>query len=203
MFEDARSLDIMKEVINIGLGDAADALSSLVNTQIIIKVPDVHIMDISQVMPYIKKEVLSLGVYIAQDFKGQISGKTILCYTHECSVSLLNTIYGDKLKTTTITETGMSTLNEIGNIIMVSYISAISNFIDDRVMFDLPEVTVEISEKYFENLLKDLKSFEKAIVVKNMMRIKGTDVEGYLFVMLSFKDFYRVLEKLEQRVLQG
>lgn len=194
------SLDIMKEVVNVGLGEAADALSSLVDSRVIIKVPDMHIMDIDQVLPYIQKEMASLGVYISQDFKGGISGKTILCYSRECGISLLNTIYGDILQVSTITESGISTLNEIGNIIMVSYMSAISNFIDDRIRFELPEVTQEISETYFENLLADLETFDKSIVVKNMMSIKEKNVEGYLFVMLSFKDFNTVVETLKNRL---
>ncbi|SMC71202.1 Chemotaxis protein CheY-P-specific phosphatase CheC [Desulfocicer vacuolatum DSM 3385] len=194
-------LDIMKEVINVGLGEAADALSNLVNTRVMIKVPDMHIMDIDEVRPYIRKEMTSLGVYISQDFKGGIKGKTILCYSRECGVSLLNTIYGDTLQVSTITESGISTLNEIGNIIMVSYMSAVSNFIDDKIRFELPEVTQEISETYFENLLTELKPFDKAIVVKNRMYIKEENLEGYLFVMLSFKDFTTVVETLQTRMM--
>jgi chemotaxis protein CheC len=200
MAKESRSLDIMKEIVNTGLGEAADALSRLVDSRVIIKVPDVHIMDIDQVMPYIKKEVTALGVYIAQDFKGAVSGRTILCYTQKCSISLLNAIYGDKMNVTTINETGISTLNEVGNIIMVSYISAISNFIDDRIHFDLPETTLEISEKYFENLLDELKEFDKAIVVKNLMQVKDADIEGYMFVLLSFRDFHKVVEILSNQL---
>jgi len=200
MNKEEQSLDTMKEIINIGMGESADALSGLVGTRVIINVPNVHIMDIVRVFPYIQEEMASIGVYIAQDFKGLISGKTILCYTHECCISLLKNIYGDSMQVTSITDTGISTLNEIGNIIMVSYISAISNFIEGRVRFDLPEVTVEISEKYFENLICDLKTFGKAIVVKNTMSIKEKDIEGYLFVLLSFKDFRRVVETLENKL---
>ena len=101
---------------------------------------------------------------------------------------------------TFISETEMSTLNEIGNIIMVSYISAISNFVEDRIRFSLPETTVEISETYFANLVNELEAFDKAIVVKNRMRIKKTNIEGYLFLLLSFDDFYAVAEILKNRL---
>ena len=136
-----------------------------------------------------------LGVYIAQDFQGIIKGRTILCYTKECSISLLNAMY-ENIQIEAISESGIATLNEIGNIIMVSYISAISNFINDKINFDLPETTVEISEKYFENLINELKSYEKAIVIKNIMKIKDKDIKGYMFVLLSFKDFETVVQKL-------
>ena len=200
MSEELRSLDIMKEIVNTGLGEAADSLSRLVDSRVTIMVPDVHIMDVDQVMHYIKEEIKDLGVYIAQDFKGSVSGRTILCYTQECSISLLNAIYGDKMHVTAINEIGISTLNEVGNIIMVSYISAISNFINDRISFDLPETTLEISEKYFENLIGELKEFDKAIVIKNLMQVKESNIEGYLFVLMSFKDFHLVVEILEHQL---
>ncbi|MBF0259099.1 MAG: chemotaxis protein CheC [Desulfamplus sp.] len=198
---DERSFDIIKEVINMGLGEAADALSQLVNARVIIKVPDVHIMDIKKAKTYIKNEVENLGIYIAQDFTGIIEGKTLLFYTQECGISLLNTIYGDKKKVQGITETGISTLNEIGNIIMVSYISAISNFIDGKIKFSIPNVSLEVSTLYFENLLNEMEELDKAIVVKNEMSIKSENIQGYLFVLLSFKNFLVVVKNLQKRVL--
>ncbi|MBF0468488.1 MAG: chemotaxis protein CheC [Desulfamplus sp.] len=198
---DPRSIDIIKEVINMGLGEAADALSQLVNNRVIIKVPDVHIMNIREAKSYIKDEVENLGIYIAQDFTGIIQGKTLLFYTQECGRSLLKTIYGDKKKVQTITETGMSTLNEIGNIIMVSYISAISNFIDGKIKFSIPNVSLEISTRYFENLLDEMEELDKVIVVKNEMRIKSENIQGYLFVLLSFENFMVVVENLQKRAL--
>lgn len=200
MYNDSQSLDIMKEIINLGLGEAADALSRLVNTKVIIKSPDLQIMDIDQVMPYIREESTILGVYIAQKFEGMISGKTILCYTHDCCVSLLKNMHADSMEEDVITETGISTLNEIGNIIMVSYVSAICNFIEGKVKFDLPEVTVEVSEQYFENLIYDLDTFDRAIVVKNTMNIKDKNINGHIFVLLSFKDFQRVVQTLENKL---
>jgi len=198
--QDETSVDIIRELINIGIGEAANALSQLVNTRVIIRVPDVHILNVGDIQEYIKKEIKTLGVYISQDFKGVFNGKTILVYTKECSISLLNAIYGNQMTTSSLTESAIATLNEIGNIIMVSYISEISNMINGRLSFALPEVTVEISEKYFRNLLTEIGELDKAIVVKNEMRIKDTDIQGYMFVMLSFSDFKKVVDTLQQNM---
>ncbi len=48
------NLDIVREIINIGIGEAADALSKLVNTRVIIKTPDICIMDAAEVHHYIE-----------------------------------------------------------------------------------------------------------------------------------------------------
>lgn len=129
-----RRLDIIREVINIGNGEAADALSKLIRTPIRIKLPDIRIMDMDEVLEYIRKEVSSIGVYISQNFKETVTGKTLLFYTKECSISLLNVIYGHTIKTSSLTESGIATLNEIGNIVMVSYMSQISDMIGARAI---------------------------------------------------------------------
>jgi len=202
MYNDNSITDIIREIINIGIGEAANSLSKLVNTRIIIRVPDIHIISTADIDKYILNEVKSLGVYMSQNFSGLIKGRTLLFYTEECSISLLNAIYGQTVKTTALTESGIATLNEIGNIIMGSCMSEISDMIEEKISFDLPEVTVEVSESYFKNLLKDLHNLDKAIIVKNEMRIKDTDIQGYLFVLLSFEDFRLVIDMLHGKFLK-
>jgi chemotaxis protein CheY-P-specific phosphatase CheC len=157
-------------------------------------------MDIKNVQAYVRNEVKSVGVYISQDFKDVVRGKTLLFYTKDCCISLLNAIYGETLRTSSLTESGIATLNEIGNVIMVSCMSEISNMIEGRIAFELPEVTIEISENYFQNLLADLDELDKAVIVKNGIRIKENDIEGYLFVLLSFENFNIVIEKLREKM---
>ncbi len=192
--------DILREVINIGIGEAANSLSQLLQKRVLLRVPDVHVMDISEVNVYLQKELSNLGVYIAQDFDGTIRGKTILCYTKECSLSLLNAICGQTMKITSLSETGIATLNEIGNIIMVSCMSEISNMIESEITYHLPEVTIEVSEMYFRNLVRELSKLEKAIAVKNEFRIHETDIRGYLFVLLSFEGYEIVIERLLRKM---
>jgi len=192
-----KSLDIIREVINIGIGDAASALSELVKDRVIIRTPEVEIMNMADIPGYIRNEMSSLGVYISQDFGGMINGKTLLFYTKECSISLLNALYGEGMVISSLSSSGMATLQEIGNIIMVSCISTISNMMDTNLTFFIPQVTEEISDGYFQNLLKDMEEFDQAIIVKNEMAIKGKDIQGYLFVLLSFEGFQLVIEKLE------
>ncbi len=197
---DEKAMDIIREIINMGIGEAANSLSNLVNTRVIIRIPDIRILPVSEIHDYLQKEVPSIGVYISQNFKDIVKGKTILFYTRECCVSLLNAIYGQTVKTSALTESGIATLNEIGNIIMVSCMAEISNMIEGRILFDLPQVIVEISEKYFQNLTNELGESDKAIIVKNEISIKDTDIKGYLFILLSFEDLNKVIGILMKKM---
>ncbi len=91
MYDD-KILDMITEIINIGMGEAANSLSKLVNTRIIIKVPDVRIINTADIHKYISDELEFAGVYMSQVFTGYAKGKTLLFYTKDCSRSLLNTL---------------------------------------------------------------------------------------------------------------
>jgi chemotaxis protein CheC len=194
------TLDIIREVINIGVGDAADALSNLVDSRVLIKTPEVHILDSNEALNFIQKEIQTLGVYISQSFHGGIRGRTLLFYTKESCNALVKTILGKDTVTSALTETAISTLQEIGNILMVSCVSTITNLIDDSVSFEIPDVTIEISEGYLKNIIEDLGELDKTIVVRNQMVVKDKKIEGYIFLLLSFNDFLFVVDKMGKKI---
>ena len=190
------AIDIIREVVNIGIGEAASALSELVKDRVYINVPDIQIMDLVDVPAYIKSEMEALGILISQDFHGLIDGKVLLTYSRECSISLVNSLYGITKDIASLTNTDIATLQEVGNIIIVSCISAISNIIEVRLNFTIPQVTMGVSSEYFQDLMKDLGEFEKCIIIKNQITIRGNDIRGYIFVLLTFRAFELVTEKL-------
>jgi len=199
---DDMTLDIIREVVNIGIGDAASALSVLIKGRVSIKVPDIQILNTRDVSTFIQKEIGSLGVYIAQDFQGVFHGKSLLFYTKKSCTALLNAITGETDLASAMAETAMVTLQEIGNIIMVSCITTISNMLEDTVDFKVPDVTLEISENYFKNLIKGHEALEKTIIVGSQMVIQDKEIEGYFIILLSYDDFLFLVEKMADKIMK-
>jgi len=198
-----KQVDIIKEVINIGIGEAAFALSELVKDRVIIKVPDLRIMESAKLADYLQDEMKLLGVYISQNFQGKISGKSILCYSHEATRSLLEVITGKKMETLTLSDSDRATLQEIGNLILVSCLSSISNTIKDRFRFDMPHVALNGQVQYFENMLQDMLEFDYAVIIKTEMAVKENNIRGYVFILLGFKELVSIIEGLEQKIKGG
>ncbi len=196
-----RSMDVMREVINIGIGEAASALSDLTDQRVMIKIPELKIMDSTDAAAYIQEQITSLGVYIAQDFAGEIKGKALLFYTRESSLELLKVLVGDQSEVSTLSGSMLETLQEIGNIILVSCISTISNMIEDGIRFEIPHVTVEISEGYFGRLVKGFGDLDQTIIVKNELEIQDTSISSYIFILLGFADFQLAVERMEKKLL--
>jgi chemotaxis protein CheC len=190
------AMDILKETINIGIGEAAASLSELVNSRVAIRVPDVRILDTADIPEFVGAHTSSLGVYMSQAFHGLLEGKAILFYTESCSVALLRALFGGDTTVAAITESGRATLQEVGNIILVSCISKIGDMVGIQTVFDLPSVTVETSETYFRNMVQDLKGLDKAIVVQNEISILQEDVVGYLFILMGLRGFELIQERM-------
>ena len=193
------TLDIIKELINIGVGDAAAALSELVQSRVFIKTPEVLILDSKDLPNFMRKEIQTLGVYISQNFHGRIRGKAMLFYTKKSCNSLIKTILGKDIVTSALTDNAIATLQEIGNILMVSCISIISDMIEDRVSFEIPDVTLEISEGYIQNIVKEFGKLDKTIFVRSQMVVKDKEIEGYIFLLLSFADFLSIIHKIQNK----
>ncbi len=197
---DLLSTDIIKEVMNVGIGEAAFALSELVNAPVMIQVPDLRITEVANIPRYIDQEGQDLGVFISQDFHGIVEGKVLLSYSRACSISLVNLLFGDNKDAESLSNIDIATLQEIGNIIMVSCLSTISDMIEGRMTFTMPLVTAGLSDRYFMNLVQELEKFEQCILIKNEMVIKGHNIQGYIFVLLSFKDLQIIVEKLSKKM---
>ena len=199
MYEE-KHVDIIREVVNIGVGEAAAALSDLVKSRVFIQVPDIRIMDAALVPDYLQNEVQNLGVHITQSFQGRVKGKSVLCYSREASVSLLEVLMG-KRETLSLSESDMATLQEIGNLLLVSCLSGISNIIEDRFIFDMPHVTLNGRIQSFKNLVSDIMEFNQAVVIKTEMAVKHTKIRGYIFILLGFKELRSIIETLERKML--
>ena len=192
--------DVIKEIINIGIGEAANSLSKLFKDKVLIKVPELYILNIARLPSYLKKELKNIGIFLTQEFDGSIAGQAILTYTREYSISFLNTFFGEKKNLYSLTDTDIATLQEIGNIILGSCISTISNVIEGKVTFAIPEVTTDISEGYFLSVMERKKMFDKCVLVKNTMRLKERDIEGYIILLLNLKNFMMIIDKITHRI---
>ena len=199
MTED-RSTDIIREVINIGVGDAAASLSSLVDRRIIITVPEIHVLAMRAISDFVRQNVPALGVYISQDFSGIVAGKALLFYTRECSILLLEALTGQRPVSSSLSQTEIATLQELGNIIMVSCMSTIGDLLEDAIRFEIPEVTEEISEGYFSNMVGEMADLDRAIVVRNDIQVQDAEISGYLFVLVGVSDLGTIVDTLGKRL---
>jgi chemotaxis protein CheC len=132
-------LDALREVANIGAGHAATALSMLTGTRIMISVPMVNIVPPGDFVPEIAPDVEVVAVHM--QMSGDISGRTIFLLAVRAGLRLAERMLRRNRETSSnLGKLEQSALNEAGNILAGAYLTALSEFLDMRLMLSPPSL---------------------------------------------------------------
>ena len=125
-------IDILKEIGNIGVGNAIGALSQLIGTKVKMTVPEVKFLEFKEVGSILGgDEVVVFGILV--QITGDINGMMMFLVKPESAGTLVGGLMSSMGMQTDIveefTEIELSALQEIGNILCSSYLGSLSNFI--------------------------------------------------------------------------
>ncbi|MBU3208878.1 chemotaxis protein CheC [Clostridium algidicarnis] len=134
-------LDALKELGNIGAGNAATALSQLLNRKIDMTVPYVNIVKFDEVFLRISGEEPVVGVIVR--VLGSAPGNILFIFERVVALNIIELMTG-KREEEEISEMGYSVLCEIGNIIAGSYMNAIAKFTNLLITPSVPAVTYDM-----------------------------------------------------------
>lgn len=138
-------LDVLKELGNIGAGNATTAISSLLGTRIDMQVPKVKLLTFQEFGSAITKEddiIVAVYLHVESD----IEGSMMFLLTMNSAKYLVNRLMGrsDNEKAA-FDEMDMSALKEIGNIIAGSYLSALSSLTQLKITPSVPFLAIDMA----------------------------------------------------------
>lgn len=137
-------IDALREIGSIGTGNAATALSSLLGTEVRIPLPEVQILEFNAAVEKLGGfETISAG--IISSLSGQINGLMLALFQLDAINLLLDkmmgrqiTDYGD------LTEIENSAVIEAGNILISSFISALSGLSGITIEKSVPQISIDM-----------------------------------------------------------
>jgi len=133
-------LDALKEVGNIGSGNAATALSQLLNRKIDMNVPSINIISFQDIFSSIGGEDLVVGIIVR--VLGDTPGSMLYVLDMGTALSIIESLTGEIGGE--ISEMGDSVLREIGNIISGSYLNAIAMLTNLLIIPSVPAVATDM-----------------------------------------------------------
>lgn len=138
-------LDVLKEIGNIGAGNATTAIASMINTRLDMKVPMVQLMDAAKLGGAICNEDETIvGVFL--EVTMDIQGSMMFLLKLDAARFLVNKLMcTEDNHDTTFSEMELSALKEIGNIIAASYLSALSNLTNLTISPSIPYIAVDMA----------------------------------------------------------
>ena len=145
--EDMNSMefDVLKEIGNIGAGNATSALAQLLNIKIDMSVPNVALLPFKQVTQSIgTEEDVVVGILITLD--GDVNGMMMFLMDLKSAHHLVNLLMGaDVNKQDEFSEIELSALNEVGNIISGAYLSPLSTLTGLSIISSIPSTTIDMA----------------------------------------------------------
>lgn len=137
-------MDVLKEIGNIGAGNAATALSMMLGRAIDMSVPKVALLEFDEVaMALGGPEKLMVGIMI--DVVGDLQGTIMFLLEQQFIHEVIATLLGqEKESLAEMSEMDMSVIQEIGNILAASYINSLAQLTGLMLNISIPGVCIDM-----------------------------------------------------------
>ncbi len=178
-------VDALKEVGNIGAGHAATAMSQLIKRKIMITVPEVKVIKLTDISGLIG-DANSLVAGIVMNVLGDITAKIVLLLTRESALSLADMLLQKKSGTTKVlSEIGSSAIKETGNILAGAYLNALNEFLGILLLPSVPNLVFDIASAILTSIGEGVEGLSNNILCVETQFSAANDevIKGYLLLV--------------------
>ncbi len=190
-------LDVLKEMGNIGAGNAATALSNMIEKNVDIEVPKVRIVDLSELYKVLESpEEITAATVVAVN--GEAPGKMLMLFGSKSAKKLISFLIGQEPEDLTkLDEMQSSALMEIGNIMCSSYIIALSNLTSLFLESGVPILAVDmIGAIISETSVLTAEDYDDVIMIENLLKIRDEgNVNGFMMMFPESESLEKIFSK--------
>lgn len=141
---DALTLDALTEIFNLGVGQAAHALSQIAGDAVLLTVPRVSVLSRGQVAQHMGSTGEASVSAVRQRFSGAINAEAVLMFPAERGLQLVQMMVGGELPLELLAEMEQEALSEVGNILLNSVMASVADALKIELDGALP--SVELSQ---------------------------------------------------------
>lgn len=188
--------DVLSELGNIGAGNAATALASMLQCKMDITVPKVRLMEFNEVCGAIGGEeqiVVALDLMVEGDITG-----SIMFLMDETSAHLLVTkVMGMPASdANSFTEMELSAIKEIGNIITGAYLNSLASLTNMAIVPSVPYLSIDMA-----GAILSVAAIEFGMIGDKIMMIEtqirdDQAINGYFLLMPDLESYDKILGSL-------
>ena len=189
-------VDVLREIGNIGAGNATTAIASMLGLRIDMNVPKVELMDASKLGSAIcPEDEIIVGIFL--EVQTDIEGSMMFLLKMGSAQYLVNKLMmRDADYKAEFDEMDLSALKEIGNIIAASYLSALSGMTRLTITPSIPYIAVDMAASILSVPAIQFGQFgDNALLIVTEF---GDDVmiDGYFILMPEQDSYDKILTAL-------
>lgn len=185
-------LDVLREIGNIGAGNAATSLATMINKKIDMKVPVVKLLDFDEVPELLGgPENVVCGIFFK--FEGDINGSIMFVLDQPSAINLVDLLM--PRDNSEFDEFTTSALKEIGNILAGSYIASLSGLTNLQIKISIPALAIDMAGAILSvPAIHFGQMSDNVLIIQNefIETLEAKSVDGYFFLIPDM-DSYEVL----------
>lgn len=194
-------LEVLREVGNIGMGNALTSISQMLNTRIDMKMPTASVITFDEVMEVIggADEVVVAMLFQIQ---GEAKGTVFFILSVEEAEQLVEEVSGgiklDLLSGEEPDELIISVLTEVGNIMTGSYLSALSDFLNVQLLPSIPYLAVDLAGSIITAGLVEVSNVSDYAIIINteMMDSEKKGIHGHFLLIPEHETLRTIFDAL-------
>lgn len=187
--------DVLKELGNIGAGNAMTALSQLINSKVDMAVPQVRLLEFKDIATLMGgEEQLMAGIYLAVE--GDITGSIMFLLEKDSAKHLVGKLTGMESDGTDFSELEMSALQEVGNIITGSYLNSLSTLTNLCIYPSVPALAVDMAGAILSVPAIEFGTMGDKILLIQTQFFDEVQLDGYFILIPDIESYEKILSSL-------
>ncbi len=189
-------LDVLKEIGNIGAGNATTAIANMLGRKIDMNVPNIKLMEASKLGTAVGAEDQTIvGIFL--EVQNDIEGSMMFLLDIPSARYLVNRLMMmDMPEDKPFDEMELSALKEIGNIIAGSYLSALSAMTGLVIVPSVPYIAVDMAASILSVPAIEFGQFgDNALLIQTEI-CADVAINGYFILMPEQDSYEKILTSL-------
>lgn len=192
--------DVLREIGNIGAGNATTALSQMLNQKMDMSVPKVALVPFNEISEIMGDEDQTV-VGILLGFEGDIFGMMMFLFDTRSAHHLVNALMMQDREAgvdsgADFSEMEMSALKEIGNIVSGSYLTAISKLTNLKMISTIPEMTIDMIGALLSVPASEFGKYGDKLLLIQSQFGEMDFVNGYFLMIPELESYDMLLDSL-------
>ena len=194
--------DVLKEIGNIGAGNATTALAQLINCKVDMKVPQVRLLNFNELGALLGgEEAILVSIYL--QVEGDVEGSMMFVLSEESALHLVNKLMSGMLgvpekpiEECHFGEMECSAMKEVGNIITGAYLNALSSLTNMKIFPSVPQLGIDMA-----GAIMSVPATEFGVMGDNILLIQtqfsdDIELDGYFILIPDVESYDRILSAL-------
>ncbi|MBL4762480.1 MAG: chemotaxis protein CheC [Gammaproteobacteria bacterium] len=190
--------DAIGELLNIGMGRAARALSEMVSEEVSLSIPEIELKSEADLEEYLDAAHHGSMTAVNQHFQGPFWGDACLLFPEKRSLELVRLLVGEDLPLEALTDMEQEALQEIGNVIINACLGSLSNILGGEVKTNLPEFYRGTYKNIVSSLGSERPEEQIILVIRIEFGVLAKDINGYFAILFDVGALQAFLKKVDE-----